>query len=88
MDTVTLAYAKEHLEELVARAAAGEDVRITGAAVGTVRLNREVAVMPNEPPFPPRNPGLWRGKISIPDEMMFEPLSEQELAWLSGETSP
>lgn len=29
MDTVTLAHAKEHLEELMERASKGEDVRIS-----------------------------------------------------------
>ena len=38
MEDVTLAQAKEHLEELVARAARGEDVRIKDPKHGSVRL--------------------------------------------------
>jgi prevent-host-death family protein len=38
MDTVSLKDAKEHLEELLDRAARGEDVRIADARHGTVRL--------------------------------------------------
>lgn len=38
MEDVTLAHAKEHLEELIERAARGEDARISVPKVGTVRL--------------------------------------------------
>lgn len=40
MEDVTLAHAKEHLEELVARAAQGENVRITLPEGGAVELRR------------------------------------------------
>ena len=38
MEDVTVAEAKEKLEDLISRAASGEDVRITDARLGTVRL--------------------------------------------------
>lgn len=44
MDDVTLAYAKEHLEELIERARRGEDVRITdgkGAVTISSSIRRE-----------------------------------------------
>jgi antitoxin (DNA-binding transcriptional repressor) of toxin-antitoxin stability system len=85
MEDVSLPYAKEHLEDLVARAIQGEDVVITDAKLGTVKI---VATEREAKTYPKRVPGLWKGKISIPDEKLFEPLSEEELAWLSGETSP
>ncbi len=87
MEDVTLTHAKEHLEELIARAARGEDVRISDPKLGTVRL-QPVAQPPDaiEPPFPPRIPGQWTGRFNVP-ERLFEPLTEEELAWLSGEQS-
>jgi hypothetical protein len=38
MEDVTLAHAKEHLEELIERAARVEEVRISDPKVGTVKL--------------------------------------------------
>ena len=38
MQDVTLAHAKEHLEELIERARRGEDVRISDAVLGAVKL--------------------------------------------------
>ena len=38
MEDVSLAHAKEHLEELVRRAAAGEEVRIVDPELGAVTL--------------------------------------------------
>ena len=38
MEDVSVAHAKEHLEELVARAARGEDVSIVDPKVGKVKL--------------------------------------------------
>ena len=38
MGDVSIAQAKEHLEDLIARAAKGEEVLITDPALGTVRL--------------------------------------------------
>ena len=37
---------------------------------------------------PERVPGRWKGRIYIPDDKLLEPLSDEELAWISGERSP
>ncbi len=87
MEDVDIRHAKEHLEELIARAASGEDVRIVDPRYGSVKLS--VAPEPTAAPlYPERVPGLLKGKIYISDEDLFAPLSEDELAWLSGESSP
>ena len=91
MEDVDLRYAKEHLDELIARAARGEDVRISDPAIGTVRLMR-VPKVPDlltpritdtmEPFVPlkkPRVPGRLKGKLPpLPDDF-FDPMSEEEL---------
>ena len=79
MEDVTLAHAKEHLEELIARAARGEDVRIAQPGVATVRLT--VVESPAGParPKPERRPGSWKGRLNIPDEELLAPLSDDEL---------
>jgi antitoxin (DNA-binding transcriptional repressor) of toxin-antitoxin stability system len=87
MDDVDLRYAKEHLEELVARAARGEDVRIVDPNIGAVRLTPDAASegdarKPSRPVL-----GQWKGVLTVP-ERLFDPLSEDDLAWLSGEQSP
>jgi antitoxin (DNA-binding transcriptional repressor) of toxin-antitoxin stability system len=90
MDDISLIDAKDHLEELMARAARGEDVRITDPKLGTVKLLR----VPREPdltaprvtdtmePFVPlqgkRTLGHLRGVIQVPSRLM-EPMDEQEL---------
>jgi len=80
MEDVTIAHAKEHLEDLVARAARGEDVRIAQPGVATVRLTVvESAVQPE------RRPGRWKGRLNIPDEKLLEPMSEEELKLWYGE---
>jgi prevent-host-death family protein len=86
---VTLTHAKEHLEELIERARRGEPVRITDPRLGTVRLLPEAPLVAGtEPPYPPRIPGRWKDRLAeIPYEQMFAPLTEEELAWLSGEAS-
>ena len=84
MEDVSLADAKEMLEELVARAARGEDVRISDPVSGTVRLQ---PVAPGDAVLPERRPGRWKGRFTVPARL-FEPLSEDELAWLTGECSP
>ena len=84
MEDVSLAHAKEHLEELIALAADGQDVRISDPRLGTVRLIAVENASGQERPL--RQPGRWKGKLQVP-ERLFEPLSDDELAWLSGETS-
>ena len=75
METVSVSDAKEHLEDLIARAARGEDVRIADPRHGTARLTVE----PSAQPRPKRMPGRWKGRLgSLPDEL-FSPMSEAEL---------
>lgn len=94
MEDVTLAEAKERLEELVARAQRGETVTITDAK-GPVRLTG--SRMPDltaprvtdtmEPFVPlkePRKLGHLKGKMQIPARLM-EPMSEDELKDWYGE---
>ena len=89
MDTVTIKDAKEHLEELIEKAARGEDVRISDAKHGTVRLtpfrqleNAVPRVTDTMEPFVPlaqdRIPGRLKGKMKIPARLM-DPMSEDEL---------
>jgi antitoxin (DNA-binding transcriptional repressor) of toxin-antitoxin stability system len=80
MDTVDLAHAKDHLEELVARAANGEDVSITDPVLGTFRL------LPVKSPAERKRPilGQWKDRFTVPARL-FEPLPEDELAWFWGE---
>lgn len=89
MENVTLAHAKEHLEELMSRAAHGEDVLISDPKLGTVRL---APVSPTAPrakrvtdtmdPFVPlaqdRVAGRLEGKMQVPARLM-EPMSEEDL---------
>ena len=88
MEDITLAEAKERLEELIARAASGEDVRILAPRHGSNRLTPAGAVTGSlAPRFPPRVPGLMKGLVNLPDEDLLAPLTEEELTWLSGESS-
>jgi len=90
MEHYTPAEAKDMIEELVARAARGEDVRIGKVNGVTVKLmpvskapevtaKRATDVMP---PFVPldkdRVPGRLAGKMTVPARLM-EPMSEEEL---------
>jgi antitoxin (DNA-binding transcriptional repressor) of toxin-antitoxin stability system len=90
MDEVSIADAKNHLEDLIARVARGEDVRITDPKHGTVKLLQ----MPREAdltasrvtdtmePFVPlqgkRKLGHLRGSMVVPTRLM-EPMDEAEL---------
>jgi len=87
MEDVSLTHAKEHLEELIERAAKGEDIRISDPRIGTVKLQRVVpAAVDEDKSRPERRPGRWKGRFTVP-ERLFEPLTDDELAWLSGERS-
>ncbi len=81
METVDVKYAKEHLEELLERATRGELIRIVHPQIGTVRV---VADTPAA--RPERVIGQWKGLIEVPARLM-EPLTDDELRWLSGEDS-
>ena len=89
MEDVTLAHAKEHLEDLVARAIRGEDVRISDPNIGSGKLSAigkpdvaEVRVTDTMEPFvplkQPRKLGHLVGKMKVPARLM-EPMSEDEL---------
>jgi len=83
MEDVSVAHAKEHLEELVARAARGEDVRIVDPKVGKVRLTlaRDGAALPRKP----RRLGLLEGKMNVPARLL-EPMTRDEIAdWYGDE---
>ena len=86
MDSYDLTYAREHLAELIDRAARGEAVSIVDPDRGTFRLAPEtthaaVALPPSRPVL-----GQWKGRLVVPARL-FEPLTEDELSWLSGESS-
>jgi antitoxin (DNA-binding transcriptional repressor) of toxin-antitoxin stability system len=82
VEDVSLPYAKEHLEDLVARATRGEDVRIVTSGDGNVRL-----VASNLSGSPQVIFGQWKHLQDIPKEDFLAQLSDEELLWLSGEMS-
>ena len=84
MDDVTLAHAKEHLEELIDKAERGEDVAIAVPGRGVFRLSKE-KLAERDAPVPIL--GQWKGRFTVP-RRLFEPLTDDELRWLSGEDSP
>ncbi|HEY7550797.1 MAG TPA: hypothetical protein VH913_14935 [Hyphomicrobiaceae bacterium] len=86
MEDVSIDHAKDHLEELIERAAKGEEIRISDPHFGTVKLLPVGPTVVISKPRPERRPGRWKGRFTVP-ERLFEPLSEEELAWLSGERS-
>ena len=86
MEDVTLAHAKDHLEELSERASKGEDVRISDPKLGSIKL--QPVAMGSDGPYPAPIFGVMAGKADLTLEQALEPLTEDELAWLSGETSP
>lgn len=78
METVGVAEAKEHLEELIARAARGEEVVIVDPVHGSATL-RIVAQPAEGRPRVKRQPGKYKDIIPrLPDEF-FAPLDEEEL---------
>jgi antitoxin (DNA-binding transcriptional repressor) of toxin-antitoxin stability system len=86
MEDVSLAHAKDHLEELIARASRGEDVRISDPDVGTVRLLPVANVHTSvEQPGSARYPGRLKGKLTVPTRLL-EPMSEEELKLWYGDS--
>ena len=80
-----LAYAREHLEDLFARAARGEDVRIVDPKVGTMRLAPvagDLSITRR-----PRKFGQWNHLAEISEARLLAPLDGEDLAWLSGDQS-
>lgn len=86
MDTYDVAYASQHLVELLKRAACGEDVSISDPSLGTMKLvpTKGANALPSGVIL-----GQWKGRmVEIPEERLLAPLTEDELASLSGEESP
>jgi antitoxin (DNA-binding transcriptional repressor) of toxin-antitoxin stability system len=83
MEDVNLRYAKEHLEELLNRAANGEEVAIVDPAIGRVRLMPMKDMKQIKPKK--RVLGHLEGKIKVPARLM-EPMSEEELRDWYGDT--
>ncbi len=81
MDDISITFAKDHLEDLIARARRGEAVRIVDPTLGAVRVVADTTTS-----RPKRIIGQWKGMITVPARLM-EPLSDTELRWLSGEES-
>ena len=81
-DTLSLSEAKKNIEDVVARAARGEVIRIVHPQLGAVKVIADTV-----PLRPKRVIGQWKGRMTVPARLM-EPLSEQELRWLAGEESP
>lgn len=70
------------------RAQRGEDVRIATPDGGSVQLKVvETGTRADASERPKRLPGRWKGRLHIPEDKLFEPLSEKELEWLSGASS-
>jgi len=83
MTTVTIHQAKTNLAKLIARAEAGEEIVIARGNEPVVRL-APVAGGKRK-----REPGLLKGKVSLPDEFFFDQLSDEELgAWEGDRESP
>lgn len=86
MDNIPATEAKERLDELLQRAALGEDIVISDPKSGKVRLQPIYeAATGDGKERAKRVPGRWKGRIHIPDDKLLEPLTEDELRWISGE---
>ena len=82
MDTIDLNYAREHLSELIERAANGEDVRIADPKYGLVRLTPVAAGGAKSRPR--RISGRLAGTLAVPTNLL-EPMSDEELKLWYGE---
>lgn len=77
MTVINVHEAKTHLSRLLSRAAAGEEIVIARAGKPVARL------VPLPEARQPRRPGLWKGKLTVPDAF-FDPLPEEEFAAWEG----
>ena len=77
MVTVNVHEAKTNLSRLLARVEAGEEIIIA-------RNGKPVARLERVQPRAKRQPGRWKGLISI-DDSFFDPLPEEELRAWEGE---
>jgi antitoxin (DNA-binding transcriptional repressor) of toxin-antitoxin stability system len=95
MTDISLPYAKEHLEDLIARARQGEvvtiddgrgRVQLTVPVPGDMAAARVTDTLPQFVPLKhPRTPGRIAGQFPEPPPDFFEPLDEKELAFWSGD---
>ncbi|HEX3954624.1 MAG TPA: type II toxin-antitoxin system prevent-host-death family antitoxin [Stellaceae bacterium] len=76
MTAINVAEAKAKLSELLDRALAGEEIVIARAGKPLVRLDP----IANRAP---RKKGAWRD-WKIADDVMLEPMSEEDLDWAEG----
>lgn len=99
MEDVSLAHAKEHLEELIARARQGEPITIRDDKLGAVRLMPEHSydaaaprLTDTMPPFVPlaedRKLGRLKGILPTLADEFFDPMSEEELKDWYGDDAP
>jgi prevent-host-death family protein len=85
MAVFTVQTAKADLDQLIARAEAGEEIVIARADKPAVRLT---PVANSDWPKLPRQPGALKGQFVLPDDF-FDPLSEEELRlWEDGPIFP
>jgi hypothetical protein len=85
MESVSVAEAKEHLDDLLQRAARGEDVRIADPSFGEVKLQRMAATSNPDHVLPKRVPGSLKGILAAPPDDFFDPMTEDELKDWYGE---
>lgn len=86
MEDVDLRHAKEHLEELLERAARGEDVRISDPRLGIIRLTAVAGVV-EKGASAKRLPGRWKDRIPEPPSDFFDPMPDVELKDWYGDKS-
>jgi len=67
--TINIHEAKTHLSRLVERVEAGEELVLARAGRPVARL------VPYRPRTTPREPGLWRGRVSLAADFDHTPLS-------------
>ena len=82
MENVTVAEAKERLEDLIEAAARGEEVRIIDTRLGCVRI--AISTIGPGTTHSPRRLGLLAGIVPPPPDDFFDPLSDEELEQWSG----
>ena len=80
MDTYDIAYAREHLDELIARAGRGEPVTIVDVVHGTMKLVPSEPVKKGKIVF-----GLGKGMPDIPRERLLAPATDKDLRDMFGE---
>ena len=86
MEDVTIAHAKQHLEDLIERAMRGEDVHIADEKLGTVQLAPVACTVAKTMVYSPRIFGQWRDRLpEIPDDRLFAPLTNDELEFFTGD---